>query len=398
MLECFPICPGKANDGRVSVSPSLSPSRSGDGDYSDQEDEEDYRRGEHFYIYNLLRRPIYPCNHDHLCSVIIFVCVCVHACMLTNIAYIRLICKCNDYTGGYHPVQIGEQFKNGRYSVLQKLGWGHFSTVWLVADNLHPGSTAALKVVKSANHYTEAAKDEIKLLSCAKERDPEDEHHCCRLLDHFEHVGPHGRHVCMVFEVLGDNLLSLIREYSHRGIPMPVVRHLTRQILDALDFLHSKCGIIHTDLKPENVMLKYSIKQRATVEAQQTMRKPMGKIEAALAAGQPLTKNQKKKYRKKLQRLRDAEADAGNYYEDAREDSFAELTLEPSQQEDEGSVEMSQENEEVQDLEARLLAMTCKVVDFGNACWVDKHFTEDIQTRQYRAPEVRILSRFNDNC
>ena len=29
------------------------------------------------------------------------------------------------------------------------------------------------------------------------------------------------------------------------------------------------------------------------------------------------------------------------------------------------------------------------VVDLGNACWTYKHFSEDIQTRQYRAPEVR---------
>jgi len=29
-----------------------------------------------------------------------------------------------------------------------------------------------------------------------------------------------------------------------------------------------------------------------------------------------------------------------------------------------------------------------KVVDLGNACWTDHHFSEDIQTRQYRAPEV----------
>lgn len=30
----------------------------------------------------------------------------------------------------------------------------------------------------------------------------------------------------------------------------------------------------------------------------------------------------------------------------------------------------------------------CKVVDFGNACWVDNQFLDAIQTRQYRAPEV----------
>lgn len=31
-----------------------------------------------------------------------------------------------------------------------------------------------------------------------------------------------------------------------------------------------------------------------------------------------------------------------------------------------------------------------KIADLGNACWVDKHFTEDIQTRQYRSLEVLL--------
>lgn len=48
--------------------------------------------------------------------------------------------------GGYHPVRIGEKYKDGRYVVLRKLGWGHFSTVWLVQDT-KTGVEAALKVI-----------------------------------------------------------------------------------------------------------------------------------------------------------------------------------------------------------------------------------------------------------
>jgi len=49
--------------------------------------------------------------------------------------------------------------------------------------------------------------------------------HCVvRLLDNFEHRGPHGVHVCMVFEVLGDNLLALIKRYDYRGIPLTAVK------------------------------------------------------------------------------------------------------------------------------------------------------------------------------
>lgn len=36
--------------------------------------------------------------------------------------------------GGYHAVRIGDSFKGGAYIVQSKLGWGHFSTVWLAWD------------------------------------------------------------------------------------------------------------------------------------------------------------------------------------------------------------------------------------------------------------------------
>lgn len=35
--------------------------------------------------------------------------------------------------GGYHPVKIGDVYNN-RYQIIRKVGWGHFSTVWLCWD------------------------------------------------------------------------------------------------------------------------------------------------------------------------------------------------------------------------------------------------------------------------
>lgn len=118
----------------------------------------------------------------------------------------------------------------------------------------------ALKIVKSAEHYTEAAEDEILLLERVSEnldklKLPVGEESAVRLLDHFRHRGPHGTHVCMVFEVLGENLLKIIRRFEHRGLPLHVVKRIAKQMLQGLDLLHRECGIIHTDLKPENVLV-----------------------------------------------------------------------------------------------------------------------------------------------
>ncbi|XP_053377977.1 SRSF protein kinase 3-like isoform X2 [Mercenaria mercenaria] len=157
--------------------------------------------------------------------------------------------------GGYHPVKIGDLFNN-RYHVVRKLGWGHFSTVWLCWD-LKAKRFVAMKVVKSAQHYTETAIDEIKLLRCVREADENDpfRERTVQLLDDFKISGVNGTHVCMVFEVLGNNLLKFIIRSNYQGIPLPNVKNIMRQVLQGLHYLHAKCKIIHTDIKPENVLI-----------------------------------------------------------------------------------------------------------------------------------------------
>uniref|UniRef100_A0A8B9JK37 non-specific serine/threonine protein kinase n=1 Tax=Astyanax mexicanus TaxID=7994 RepID=A0A8B9JK37_ASTMX len=159
------------------------------------------------------------------------------------------------FFGGYHPVKIGDLF-NGRYHVIRKLGWGHFSTVWLCWD-IQGKRFVAMKVVKSAQHYTETALDEIKLLRCVRESDPSDPNKdmVVQLIDDFKISGINGIHVCMVFEVLGHHLLKWIIKSNYQGLPLPCVKSIIRQVLQGLDYLHTKCKIIHTDIKPENILM-----------------------------------------------------------------------------------------------------------------------------------------------
>lgn len=59
----------------------------------------------------------------------------------------------------------------------------------------------------------------------------------------------------MVFEVLGHNLLSPIIQSNYKGLPVVAVKWIIRQVLLGVDYLHRQCRIIHTDIKPENILL-----------------------------------------------------------------------------------------------------------------------------------------------
>ncbi|PKI78787.1 hypothetical protein CRG98_000854 [Punica granatum] len=334
--------------------------------------------------------------------------------------------------GGYHAVRIGDTFKDGCYVVQRKLGWGHFSTVWLAWDPLR-SRYVALKVQKSAKHYTEAAMDEIKILQQIADGDPEDKKCVVKLLDHFKHSGPNGQHVCMVFEYLGDNLLTLIKYSDYRGVPLHMVKELCFHILVGLDYLHRQLSIIHTDLKPENILLMSMIdasKDPRRSGAPLVLPSGKNKIEPAsptVTDGKnlngDLTRNQKKKIRKKAKKA--AQGRVGKeVLEENEEGSGASSPRNTSNIEclgnddAEGKTSNSSnkdgavKSDEVKDgdhgsrsrrrgshaTRQKLLAeldLKCKLVDFGNACWTYKQFTSDIQTRQYRCPEVILGSKYS---
>lgn len=391
--------------------------------------------------------------------------------------------------GGYHPVKIGDLFQS-RYHVTRKLGWGHFSTVWLCWD-LVDKRFVALKVVKSAPHFTETAMDEIKLLKAVRESDPTDpkRNKTVQLLNDFKISGINGTHICMVFEVLGHNLLKLIIKSNYRGIPRNNVRVIIRQVLEGLDYLHTKCKIIHTDIKPENVLICVDESYVRKLACHATQMRTMGiKLPTSLISTAPkefqgqnpnskMSKNKKKKLKKKAKRqtellkkqmeqiveleeqklMKDRENGGmvncneshtnDNKTEGAGDDIVdvvvAEERISPvngceksidglgggevvdegtekeigeaiSTEEGSGEAITPMSEDDNPSLSAKIYDkeddkedpdpafdecdVEVKIADLGNACWVDKHFTEDIQTRQYRSLEVLLRAGYGTSA
>ncbi|KAL9014887.1 MAG: hypothetical protein Q9173_000473 [Seirophora scorigena] len=342
--------------------------------------------------------------------------------------------------GGYHPVAVGETFKDGKYIVVRKLGWGHFSTVWLSRDTA-TGRHVALKVVRSAAHYTETAIDEIKLLQKIVQANPDHsgKKHVVSLLDSFEHKGPNGTHVCMVFEVLGENLLGLIKRWNHRGIPMPLVKQITKQVLLGLDYLHRDCGIIHTDLKPENVLIeigdveqivKTFVKDEPKLDDKEDNRNGRRRRRTLITGSQPLPSPLNASFNNSMDTLRGGQSHSSlnqmmteSPVSTTPPKSMRDLLgikdpLSPNpgnggngddaQKQREKTADVLTENisgislnksgspkkKSQEDLDTAMDTISVKIADLGNACWVGHHFTNDIQTRQYRSPEVILGARW----
>ncbi|CAL9163900.1 uncharacterized protein LOC135654025 [Musa acuminata AAA Group] len=259
--------------------------------------------------------------------------------------------------GGYHAVRVGDQFAGGRYIAQRKLGWGHFSTVWLAYDT-RSQSFVALKIQKSAPEFAQAALHEIELLSAIAQGDTSNSKCIVRLIDHFKHSGPNGQHLCLVIEFLGDSLLRLVKYNHYKGIGLNRVRNICRSILVGLDYLHREVGIIHTDLKLENILLVSTIdlsKDPVRSVLTPILERPEGNPNGSVVVNM-IEKSFKKKAKRARARISETSASTSGILQ-------LERTLEG-------------------------IDLRCKIVDFGNACWCDKQLTDDIQTRQYRSPEV----------
>lgn len=178
---------------------------------------------------------------------------------------------------GFHPVHLGDGYKENRYLVIHKLGHGGFATVWLGRDQVRK-RYVALKVLASEVSQNCPEVDILRRLRSSPEHSGKA--YIMSLLDHFWIHGPNGSHLCVVSQVAGPSIKQFNR-YSGR-LRASVARKVALQVTMALDYVHS-AGVVHggiyrgistkmtsanrlTDFTSSNILLKLANIDKWSVE------------------------------------------------------------------------------------------------------------------------------------
>ena len=135
-----------------------------------------------------------------------------------------------------------------RYEVLEFLGRGTFGQVvkcWKRGTN----EIVAIKILKNHPSYARQGQIEVGILARLSAENA-DEFNFVRAYECFQHKN----HTCLVFELLEKNLYDFLKQSKFQPLPLKHIRPILQQVLVALLKLKT-LGLIHADLKPENIML-----------------------------------------------------------------------------------------------------------------------------------------------
>ncbi|CAL8243453.1 unnamed protein product [Lota lota] len=140
------------------------------------------------------------------------------------------------------------------YEVLDFLGRGTFGQV-VKCWKRGTGEVVAVKILKNHPSYARQGQIEVGILARLSGENA-DEHNLVRAFECFQHRS----HTCLVFEMLEQNLYDFLKQNKFSPLPLKVIRPVLQQVATALRKLKSM-GLIHADLKPENIMLVDPVRQ-----------------------------------------------------------------------------------------------------------------------------------------
>lgn len=157
----------------------------------------------------------------------------------------------------YYKAEVGESLGD-RYLVADSnCGRGMCASIVKARDQAGAGGClVAIKIARSLPVMHEAAEKELEIFRRLQECEVEGRKYIVNLLSSFTYRG----HLCLVFECLWDDLREALRRCTKgRGMTLTAVRSYSQQLLMAVRHVH-RCGILHADIKPDNILISEDLK------------------------------------------------------------------------------------------------------------------------------------------
>nr|QBK88661.1 MAG: dual-specificity protein kinase [Mimivirus LCMiAC01] len=268
-------------------------------------------------------------------------------------------------------IDIKGKIIDGKYIILYKLGGG-ISTVWL-SYHIHEKKYYAIKVLnkkkKDEDDDDSEDNDEDDELGYLKKINKGKCPYLNKFVRYFEYHENGETYLCIVFDLMAGSLYDVMKTGKYKnGLPVDVVRRVTYQLLIAMDELNNKHKLLHTDIKPENILVVGISKRIQTV---------INKFESLnihpiWTKGTKWKKgtNAKKKWQTIANMVISTDFDVDNNESDkcAIDEKYIENNI------------------------------LTQLSDFGNCCELDDEIPYEIQTRYYMAPEVLLEYDLNIKC
>ena len=282
---------------------------------------------------------------------------------MSNVSDTSNSSRSSDYDTEEEQPELMGKVINKKYIGIEELGDGSYSKVWLIyypkENNFYAlkiqNHTDTKEAVKEINFFEDIGKRDCKNIINIKEK--------------FWHQSEYGRHLCMVFPLMGETLYDFYKPYFKASslYNFESILHIFKEVLVSIAEIH-KIGIIHTDLKTENILTS-KINNNLVAKIKTILSLKLNeKINSSEKKNKSGKKNSAVSKLKKIGKTIIKVLDHNPDYD---------------------IIDKCSSNSEI--LDSKFL-----LCDFGSAQYLNKIKTNKIQTRYYRCPESILDSPIND--
>jgi serine/threonine protein kinase len=297
--------------------------------------------------------------------------------------------ECNSDSSDYADEDLGNEYYgmilDNRYILLHKIGTGGFASVWLSYYMNDPKKQYYYAIkIQNPEYYKEGKLEVDTFLKISKIQSD----YLINMIEHFKFKPLQSKQyaICMVFELMACSVYQLIRRGKYKkGLPPEIVYNISLQIIRGVKDIHNKLKMIHTDIKPENILIK-GYEKNIKYLIDEVDKYNLSNMYKELLDNEKNNSSLSLKKTKNIKKLK-------QIVKNKMKEQVMSIMDEIKQNSD--SVSVSEKELEDEDMNNIQVVIS----DFGSIIDLnDYNKKAEIQTRYYRAPEIVLKCGFDEKC